>query len=92
MNERQWFLALLVSGSKTSYRTTKNAEPFLIVAVGQGSLCFQLLRADGGLYDFGRTMCLLSTVKGLVVPPHNFIAVHNPKTDTENRYCLRFLY
>ncbi len=53
-------------------------EAFLcVVTAGQGSLSFQLLGADGGLYDFGRALCLLSTVTGLAVPPHNFMAVYN---------------
>ncbi|XP_035762227.1 nucleolar protein 11-like [Neolamprologus brichardi] len=47
---------------------------------GKGSLSFQLLGADGGLYDFGRALCLHSTVTGLTVPSHNFIAVYNLKT------------
>lgn len=46
---------------------------------GQVSLSFQLLGADGGLYKFGRTWCLLSTVTGLRIPPHNLIAVHSVK-------------
>lgn len=58
------------------------ASRIFINTAGQGSLSFQLLGADGGLYDFGRTLCLLSTVMGLSVPPHNFMAVHNFKTDT----------
>lgn len=48
----------------------------LLLTAGQGSLSFQLLGADGGLYDFGRALCLLSTVTGLVVPSHNLIAVY----------------
>lgn len=45
----------------------------------QGSLSFQLLGADGGLYVFGRSLCLLSTVRGLTVPSHNYTAVYNPR-------------
>ena len=45
----------------------------IIMNADQGSLSFQLM---GGLYDFGRALCLLSTVTGLTVPPHNFMAVH----------------
>lgn len=45
----------------------------------QGSLSFQLLGADGGLYVFGRSLCLLSTVMGLTVPSHNYTAVYNPR-------------
>lgn len=47
---------------------------------GQGSLSFPLLGAGRGLYNFGRTLCLLSTVTGLRIPPHNFIAVNNVKS------------
>ncbi|CAG5928845.1 unnamed protein product [Menidia menidia] len=52
---------------------------------GQGSLSFQLLGADGGLYDFGRLLYLLSTVRGPAVPYHNLTAVYNPKTSCMNR-------
>lgn len=58
------------------------ASLVVIVTAGQGSLSFQLLGADGGLYDFGRALCLLSTVTGLTVPPHNFMAVYNVKMNT----------
>lgn len=44
---------------------------------GQVSLSFQLLRAGRGLYEFGRTLHLLSTVTGLRIPPHNFIAANS---------------
>lgn len=54
----------------------------VIITAGQGSLSFQLLGADGGLYDFGKALCLLSTVTGLAVPPHNFMAVYNLEIDT----------
>lgn len=47
----------------------------------QGSLSFQLLCADGGLYDFGRTLCLLFIVTGPLVPRYNFIAVNKFKID-----------
>lgn len=56
------------------------AQASLLLTVGQGSLSFQLLGADGGLYDFGRALCLHSTVTGLTVLSHNFIAVYNLKT------------
>lgn len=42
---------------------------------GQVSLSSQLLGAGGGLYDFGRSLCLLSTVGGIAFSPHNSKAV-----------------
>lgn len=70
-------------------------QVFLIFTVGQGSLSFQLLGADGGLYDFGRAFSLLSTVTGLAVPFHNFIAVYKIKIveiDTPVLLSVLFLW
>lgn len=68
--------------------------------VGQVSLSFQLLGADRGLHEFGRTLFLLSTVAGLGIPPHNFIAANSVKLNplallscvTHNNSCLFFFF
>lgn len=39
--------------------------------------------ANEGLYDFGRALCLLSTVTGLCVPSHHFMAVYSPKNEAQ---------
>lgn len=56
--------------------TTHSSLPHGLITAGQSSLSFQLLGADGGLYDFGRALWLLSTVTGLTVPPHDSMAVY----------------
>lgn len=59
----------------------------LAAVAGQFSLSFQLFGVGRGLYNFGRRLCLLSTVTGLRIPPHNFIAVNNVKL---NPLCCQY--
>lgn len=62
-----------------------------IWTIGQCSLSLQLQSADGGLYDFGRVSRLLSTVIGIPLPPHNFIAVYKRIVHADPLLLLSYL-
>lgn len=68
----------------------------MVLLLDQGSLSFQLLCTGGGLYDFGRSLCLLSTVTGFAVPYSQLNSSQHlkkkiPKEAVLTFFCLKHL-
>lgn len=71
MGDHKWILGILQPGVEACGWIWKKKKQ---TVADQVSLSFQLLGAERGLYEFGRTLYLLSTVTGLGIPPHNYVA------------------